>query len=279
MLILLAGCGRIGFDAASPDGAAAAECARFGPWSTPVLATTVSSARDDFGPALSADGLEVIFHRDVGPAFGALDLFRATRPDRASEFGDPEPLTDLSSPQNEENATLSADGLTIYFTSDRTGSIQVYRSDRPNLTSPFVTPTRLDALGELEGPELSADGTELFGSRSTASYDLYRVTELASANPVSERLASLSNDTRNEFFPAISADGLTLYYEIGGMHIHRAQRPAIGDDFIYEGLDMTFSSAEDDTDPSISHDGHTFMFASLRAGASFDLFISQRDCE
>ncbi len=279
MLLLVAGCGRIAFDAGSPDGGSTAACARFGPWSTPVQATTVSSARNEFGPALSADGLEVVFHRDRGSGSGGYDLFRATRPDRASDFGDPVPLTDLSSPQNEENATLSADGLTIYFTSDRTGSTRVYRSNRPDHTSPFAAPTRLDALGELEGPELSADGTELFGSRHTASHDLYRVTELASANPVSERLTSLSNDTRDEFFPTISADGLTLYYEIGVMHIHRAQRASISDEFIYEEMDTTFSSAEDDTDPSLSHDGHTFMFSSRRGGAQFDLFISQRDCQ
>lgn len=63
------------------------------------------------------------------------------------------------------------------------------------------------------------------------------------------------------------------------MHIHRAHRAAIGDDFIDEGLETTFASPDDDTDPSISDDGYTFIFSSLRSGTSFDLFISQRDCE
>jgi Tol biopolymer transport system component len=282
-MLLLAGCGRIAFDplpsGSGPDGGSIPACASYGPWSAPVLAATLSTALDDYGPALSADGLEVIFHRDEGAGGGRLDLFRATRPDRASSFGAPDLISVLNSAQNEENATLSTDGLTIYFTSDRSGATNVYRSDRPDLASPFAAPTRLDALGVLEGPELSADGTELFGSRRAASSDLYRVTDFASSSPVSQRLTSISDDTRDEFFPTLTADGLTIYYEISGMHIHRAHRAAIGDAFIDDGLEATFASAEDDTDPSISHDGYTFMFSSLRSGASFDLFISQRDCQ
>jgi hypothetical protein len=105
------------------------------------------------------------------------------------------------------------------------------------------------------------------------------VTDFASASPVSQRLTSISDDTLDEFFPTLTADGLTIYYEIAGMHIHRAHRAAIGDDFIDEGLETTFASPDDDTDPSISDDGYTFIFSSLRSGTSFDLFISQRDCE
>lgn len=165
-----------------------------------------------------------------------------------------------------------------YFTSDRSGTTAVYRSQRPNRTSPFAAPTRLDALGQLEGPELSADGTELFGSRRSTSSDLYRVTDFESASPVSQRLMSITDDVRDEFFPTLTADGLTIYYEIAGMHIQRAHRPAIGADFIFDGQEATFASTQDDTDPSISHDGYTFVFSSLRSGTSFDLFISQRDC-
>jgi hypothetical protein len=100
MLLLVVGCGRIGFDplpSGGPDGGQVPACARFGPWSTPTLATTISSTRDDYGPALSADGLEVIFHQDQGPGGGRLDLFRATRPDRASAFGAPDPIGELNS--------------------------------------------------------------------------------------------------------------------------------------------------------------------------------------
>jgi hypothetical protein len=280
LVLLVVGCGRVGFDAGVDAGADdGGACATFGLWGTPAM-LAVSSPEEDYGPALTADGLELIFHSDRPGGPGGYDMYRATRPDRDSEFGAAELLENVNSPAHEENATLSADGLTMYFTSTRSGGNAVFVATRPALGTPFRDPVKVPDLGDIVGPELSADGTEMFASRIDGStYDLFRITNYTSPAPTFERLDALSSDGRDEFYPTLTADGLTLYYEIASMHIHRAHRDAIGAPFVVDGLDTTFSSSMDDTDPDIGHDGRTFVLASQRVSVqTFDLFIWQRDC-
>lgn len=240
----------------------------------------LSSPEEDYGPALSADGLELIFHSNRPGGPGGYDMYRATRPDRASDFGAAELLANVNSPSHEENATLSHDGLTMYFTSTRSGSDTVFVATRAARGEPFGAPAELPGLGAIVGPELSADGSEMFASRNDGgTYDLFRITDYASPAPTFERVDALTSETLDEFYPTLTGDGLTLYYEIGAMNIQRAHRAAIGEPFVADGRDATFSSTEDDTDPDISHDGRTFVLGSQRlAVTTFDLFIWQRDC-
>ena len=55
LFVLLAGCGRVGFDG-SPDVLAPPPCT-FGPWSTPQPLAILSSPAGDFGGQVTADGL------------------------------------------------------------------------------------------------------------------------------------------------------------------------------------------------------------------------------
>jgi len=95
-------------------------------WSTPALVTEINDPRsNDYAPAISADGLTVIFtsHRGNGA-----DFYIATRPTRSSAFSTPVRLPELSTPQWDISGQWSADGFSYYYQPALSGTI--YRADR-----------------------------------------------------------------------------------------------------------------------------------------------------
>lgn len=86
-----------------------------------------TSAREE-GFTLSADELTVILAstRDGGD----LDLFIGTRAERSADFGPLTLLGELSSPQDDMDPFLSADGRELYFVSSRDGDYRIYHALR-----------------------------------------------------------------------------------------------------------------------------------------------------
>jgi hypothetical protein len=83
-----------------------------------LLEALASGASGDATPFLSADGTELFYSSLRGGAQSA-DIFRASR-QADGGFGDPKPLDSVNTLGGEESSpVLSADGLTLYFTSDR----------------------------------------------------------------------------------------------------------------------------------------------------------------
>lgn len=79
-------------------------------------------------------------------------------------------------------ATLSADGLELFFTRLDLGTMQarIYRSTRSRITDAFGAPRVVSAIASFaEGPALSPDGKSLYYHRETPGagrFDIYRVT-------------------------------------------------------------------------------------------------------
>ncbi len=277
---MLAGCGRIDFDPladAGGDGKAPADACAFGPWSQPELDLQLSTNNEEFGPALTADGLEVFFHSDRPGGMGSFDLFHATRGTQTQAWGAPTLVANVNSTASDGGAALTLDGRTMYFDSNRGGSTQLYVTTRPDRTSPFGAPALVPALVDVAGVTISSDGTEMFGSSSANMGDLVRVTGYDTATPVIEPLTSL-NTPASEGYPTISSDGLTLYYSFE-YDIARARRPAIGASFVAEGVEAALSSATSDDDAELSRDGTIFMQASVRTSGNDDIYVSTRSCQ
>jgi hypothetical protein len=83
-----------------------------------------------------------------------------------SEWSAPVPLTTLNTPANEGSATVSKDGLTLYFASNRTGQQDLYVSHWDEATENWRAPVNLGepvntTLSEF-APNLSRDGHWLF---------------------------------------------------------------------------------------------------------------------
>ena len=106
----------------------------FGP-AVPVA--SLNTASDDFRPNVRKDGLEVVFDSNRAGTLGGQDIWSSTRDSVADEWSTPVDLTEVNSAANETRASLSWDGRTLTFGSDRAGSegmADVYESTRGNLT-------------------------------------------------------------------------------------------------------------------------------------------------
>ena len=107
----------------------------FGP---AVLVTELSSASNENDPSIRHDGLEIFFHSNRTGSIGtALDLWVATRESTLDPWSTP---VNLGSPVNiasqEQNAYLSSDGKTLFFSSDRPGGfggLDLYMTTRTKL--------------------------------------------------------------------------------------------------------------------------------------------------
>ena len=156
---VIAGCGRIHYDtsdAAATD--AAAEDAQ----------------TDALGPA--DGGLDATGGADGGvgddagtecPLPDVMDL----GPVSATRFSGPVLIDELNSTGSEDDPTLTADLLEIYFESDRSGAARLWRSQRASSTDPWDPPeqvTELDAY-RTNTPFVSRDGLTLYFSGPPAT--------------------------------------------------------------------------------------------------------------
>jgi hypothetical protein len=102
------------------------------PWGEPVnLGPTVNSSVDEDFPFLTSDGLLLFFSADkdaVGPlqpgGYGGLDMWMTRRANVSDPWGTPVNLGPMMNSSSLDcAATLSPDGQTLYFTSDRPGGL------------------------------------------------------------------------------------------------------------------------------------------------------------
>lgn len=286
-VVVVAGCGRIGFDPRDPrdlddgggvgDGAPDATACTFGPWSTPVHLATLGSMADDFAPALHPDGQVLVFERNS-------DLYAATRTGMTT-FSAPVTATALNSGSNDSSPSWSADGTKLYFTSNRSGSYRLWVSAWDNTT--FGPPTESLDLNQIDGPDLSRDGLELVYCTIPGPNDLGRATRATLTSPWVNRGTvdfAAVNTGATEGFPTLSGDGTAVYFETtrnGPAEIYMTTRTGVGQPFgAPTAVTELNAGGGSNVDGDISNDGATMMFASDRLGGStgFELFITTRSC-
>jgi len=136
------------------------------------------------GPCLRGDGLEIVFNTG-GSA--QTDLMHATRSSVTAAWDPPTPVTELNTSVDEGWPTLTADGLTIYFESNRVaGQADIYQATRAALDQPFGPATPVvelsDPMFEDGDPDLSSDGRRmLIGSKrqgGAGASDLFEATRV-----------------------------------------------------------------------------------------------------
>ena len=93
------------------------------------LAGVNTNAREE-GFWLSPDGLTIYFASNRAADEADMDIWVATRPDTSSPFGDAENLSVVNSSGIEIDPALTADGFELFFASNRSGTMQLYRSAR-----------------------------------------------------------------------------------------------------------------------------------------------------
>jgi hypothetical protein len=195
----------------------------FGTMSAPIW---IASKKDDYGPIITGDGLTLIY--ELGGFDEAADLYVVTRPSiDSTNWSSPVNLgTNFNSPFHDGGATISPDGLSLYFDSTRPGGIgdhDIYVCTRPDKQSAFGPPVNLgpavnSSKGE-GGARVSADNlTLVFASdrSNPGQSDTWMCTRSNAYLPwqPSVRLPAPINVVGAVNFPiALSGDGLTMIFK------------------------------------------------------------------
>ena len=191
----------------------------------------------------------------------------------------------ISTPAVDGCASLSPDGLSIAFTSNRTGNFDIYIATRPNKSAPFGPPVRVPppvSTGANDACPTIVQGNRLFFSsdRDDPAYDLYVARRVAGAWSVQRLGPNINRPGWLDESAAIYEDG---EHEV---MLFSSRSPDGDQGKIYQSVDGSprslvaggpHSSASDNR-PSITHDGKTIFYDSDRYGTlgGPDLYYSTR---
>lgn len=98
------------------------------PWGTPVLVSELDSPLHDSAASLRDGGHTLYMAREVST--GQMDIFYATRTSATTPFGTPVLLANVNGGPLDFDAWVSADQHTLYFASDRSGTMKIYEATR-----------------------------------------------------------------------------------------------------------------------------------------------------
>jgi hypothetical protein len=148
---------------------------RSAPWRTPVNAgAPINSSANESGPSLSRSGLTFVFASDRTGGYGDFDLWMSTRPTVQDPWGAPVNLgSNVNSSSGDFASVLSADGLALFFLSDRAGGFggyDVWMTTRRSTTAPWSPAVNL-------GPVVNGAGTEGPGGFSGDMTTLYLTSD------------------------------------------------------------------------------------------------------
>ncbi len=137
------------------------------PWEPGINISELNVLGDLANPSLTSDELIIVFtSRDIPRGRGGYDIWMATRPDENAHFTNVINLTEINSSALDAHPSISSDGLTLYFDSDRNGTTQLFRATRESLDAPFDNLEHLsffDSPGSsICYPSPSSDGTALY---------------------------------------------------------------------------------------------------------------------
>jgi hypothetical protein len=270
----------------------------FGPPQNLGLAVNSSSAEGAI--SVSADGLEMYFLSNRPAGLGYEDLWVSTRRDVDDPWGPPVNLgPPVNSSYRESYPSVSADGLTLYFSDyfygpDRPGGVgghDLWTATRTSHIDSWEEPTNMGAVinspADEEAPTISHDGlTLIFSSERPGTRgfdDLWTCTRPTTQDPWSQpvNLGPVVNSNSYELNGELSSDGLVLFFEsdrpggLGGYDIWMTRRKSRHDSWAPPvNLGPPVNTVGEDGLGTVSADGKTLYFAGDRPGGwgSWDMW-------
>jgi len=255
------------------------------------LGLTVNRPGHEVSPSISTDELELYFGSNRSGGYGDDDIWVTTRPTVEDEWAVP---TNLGSRVNSSSwdggASLSADGLSLYFSSTRAGGYgnsDIWVTERATRNDDWGTPVNLGPIVNSSADEtvsaISFDGLQLlFNDHHTASRpgglgdsDLWTTMRPTVSDPWEPplNLGPSVNSSASDSGPCVSADGLVLFFSserpggYGRRDLWTARRASADDDWDAPvNLGSTVNSSVWDGGAEISADGRTLYFHSGRTG-------------
>lgn len=201
----------------------------------------VSSDKSDFGAVMYDNTLYFTSARNGarknygwnGEPF--LDVYSSVMADSGT-FSDATPIASLNSKFHDGPVTISADGNTMFFSSDsfreglfekdkvnklKLGKNNLYKATKSGDAWGNITPLPFNSKDfSLSNPSLSRDGKTLYFSSnmpgSLGGVDIWKVSVNGNEYGTPENLGAKINTEGNESFPFIADDNSTLYFASSG---------------------------------------------------------------
>ena len=201
----------------------------------------INSRYSDMGPTISANGKTMIFQSNRNGGAGSYDLYESLW--TGSDWSQPVNLTSLNSKYYDGYPHITADGKTLYFSTNRhtfnsiDPDMDIWVS-RKGINNSWTVPRPIDRLN-----------TDDF-----------------------EGMPSLSNDNQVIYFASDRGGGeggIDIFYS--KLEDSRWSEP--------KAMLPPINSEEDDTNPLLSPTGDRFYFSSNRDGGQggYDVYMSSRD--
>ena len=263
------------------------------------LETDINTSYSEVIACVSKDGLEMYFDRKS--AAGKYDIYVSRRAAIDSPWGAPDDLGPLinTSTHSESGGSISADGLTLYFTSDDPsgyGSGDIWVTTRATDESPWASRTNIGQRvnsSTFDGyPFISTDGLELYfvsyRAGGCGNGDIWVTRRATKYAPWDEpvNLGQTVNSVYYDTNPLLSPDGLLLFFSdhpagprpggYGGADIWIARRATLFDPWQTPvNLGPMVNGPFADAGARLSPDGSTLFFTSNRPNGSGDYDIWQ----
>jgi hypothetical protein len=217
---------------------------------------------------------------------------------RELRFGTPTSISNLNTAYFDGGPTITADGLTLVFVSDRpggSGALDLWMTRRASTSAAWGSPANLgpqvNSTAFDAGPCISPDGLSLY-------FDSTRADGLGSGDVWISTRANISNafglaalvgppvsSSSADGLPSITGDGLNLFFTssrtggFGGRDLWMVSRPRMGAAWTNaQNLGAVVNTSVDDWSPGISADGLLLFFESPRVGGYglTDLWVTGR---
>ncbi|MFH1883148.1 MAG: M56 family metallopeptidase [Planctomycetota bacterium] len=257
------------------------------------LGPTVNSSAADYDPSISADGLSLYFASRRTGGYGNNDLYVTNRKTTEDPWETPLNLGPTVNSSGWDNApSISADGLSLNFSSDRPGGYgewDLWVATRETTSAPWGAPVNLgqtvNSPANEHGQCISGDGLSLyFAERFVGPFrpgglgygDIWVTTRKTTADPWDRpvNLGPAVNSSAQDRSPDISADQRMLFFSSfrtggsGSVDLWVTSRSTTEDDWATPvNLGPNVNSSHIDSTPNISIDGSILYFHSGRPGA------------
>lgn len=224
---------------------------------------------------------------DASPSNPGPDGGDPNAPDAAplGPFSDPEPIAALAHVGSDADPTLTADGLEMFFMTDRGGAgIDIWTSKRESVDDPWGDPDPVPKLNSADAdydPEISFDGLTIFLNSNRVvtgakgGFDLFVATRTTrDAGWTTPKLVPELNSAEHDIGAVMDASQKILVFHRGtatGYDLYASTRDSVddswGDPMPLTGLNTTDYQ---EADAWLSPDGLTMYFNSNRPEGTGD---------
>jgi len=263
------------------------------------LGPIVNSHSAEQSPSISTDGLTLFFDSNRFNEYYIHDIWVTTRKTTSDPWEPPVTLVPIvNSSFSDGTANISADGLALYFASERPGEygevdiVDIWITTRATTEDEWMIPVNLGRTVNITAndfaPSISANSLELFFASDRtggfSEFDIWVTMRKTIQDPWREpaNLGPIVNTSAIDITPSISADGLELFFTsdrpggFGVFDIWVTGRPTVSEPWGQPvNLGPIVNTSAHEYCPNISADGFTLFFHSDRPGGFGDFDIWQ----